>query len=512
MTALNWLIDTNILIGLEDDHVLKREQSKFAELAMRYGITVKVHESGIEDIARDTNVERRAKTKSKFNKYPIVPRINHLSRAKLSDSYGPIFKDNDEVDCRHLNALSLGVVQALVTEDAGIHSRALKFAPEVANSVFRIADAVNHLETLYGEQVVGLRHVREVDAHQINLSDPIFDSLREGYSAFDNWWKTKCIAQQRKCWIVTDDNSIAGLLVRKAETSDDTDAKTKASKILKICTFKVREESRGHSLGEHLLKQALWHAQRNNYDLAYVTVYPKHHMLIGVLKLYGFQQTYAKSDGELVFEKEFSSRAVISKPSDDLETIYSRYPKFATDDSVKSFGVPIKEQYHDILFPELNTNTQQSLFAHSLFKYGTLKPGNTIRKVYICNAKSKLGPAGSLLFFYKGKSDFSPSQAMTAVGILESVEIAKTTEELAVLAGGRSVYSYSNLEGFKASNDRPVKVINFLLGGYLSPAVDLVRLKEVGVIKKGPQQSIYKLSSDHSSKLLESLSLGFEFS
>ena len=510
MTAPNWLIDTNILIGLEDDHVLKREQSKFAKLAMHYGVTVKVHQSGQEDIARDTNSERRAKTQSKYEKYPMVPSIGHLQRDELAKAYGPISKDNDEVDCRHLHALSLGVVQALVTEDAGIHSRAQKYAPEIANSVFRLAQAVNHLETLYGEQVVGLRHVTELDAHQINLGDPIFDSLREGYPAFDNWWKTKCIAQQRKCWVVTDNNDIAGVLVRKDETGDDTDAQTKVPKILKICTFKVREESRGHSLGEHLLKQALWHAQRNQYDLAYVTAYPKHQALIGVLELYGFENTYSKSDGELVFEKRFSSQAVIRSPTDNLAMVYSRYPRFAADKGVKSFGVPIKEPYHDILFPELNTNNQQSLFAQSPFQHGTLKPGNTIRKVYICKAKSGLGPPGSLLFFYKGKSDFAPSQAMTAIGILESVQKANSTEELVVMTGGRSVYSHASLEGFSASSTSPVKVINFLLGGYLNPAVDLARLKDIGVIKTDPQQSIYSLSNTHSSALLDNLSLGFD--
>lgn len=509
MTAPTWLIDTNILIGLEDDHVLKREQSKFAKLAMHYGVTVKVHESGQEDIARDSNVKRRAKTQSKYEKYPMIPSIGHLQRAELAKDYGAISKDNDEVDCRHLHALSIGVVQALVTEDAGIHSRAQKYAPDIANSVFRLAEAVNHLETLYGEQVVGLRHVTELDAHQINLGDPIFDSLREGYPAFDEWWKTKCIAQQRKCWVVTDDSDIAGVLVRKDETGDDTDAQTKLPRILKICTFKVREQSRGHSLGEHLLKQALWHAQRNQYDLTYVTAYPKHQTLIGVLELYGFKNTYAKPDGELVFEKRFSSKAVSRSPSDNLSKVYCRYPRFAADNGVKSFGVPIKEPYHDILFPELNTNNQQSLFAQSPFQHGKLKPGNTIRKVYICKAKSGLGPPGSLLFFYKGKSDFAPSQAMTAVGILESVQKANSTEELVVMTGGRSVYSHRSLASFNASESSPVKVINFLLGGYLNPAVNLNQLRKIGVIKSEPQQSIYGLSHSCSSKLLKNLSLGF---
>ena len=86
------------------------------------------------------------------------------------------------------------------------------------------------------------------------------------------WWAEKCVKQRRLCWIIEDDG-IAGLLVRKDETSSDTDATEKANKILKICTFKVRPERRGLKLGELLLKKVFWFAQKNKYDLVYVTTY-----------------------------------------------------------------------------------------------------------------------------------------------------------------------------------------------------------------------------------------------
>ncbi|MFX7377786.1 hypothetical protein ABTI80_19210, partial [Acinetobacter baumannii] len=76
---------------------------------------------------------------------------------------------------------------------------------------------------------------------------------------------------------------------------------------------------------------------------------------------------------------------------------------------------------------------------------GPQRPGNTIRKVYLCRAKSNLGEPGSLLFFYKGKSKHDPSQAFTTIGILEEVATASSTKELMKLAGGRSVYSEKQL-------------------------------------------------------------------
>jgi len=60
---------------------------------------------------------------------------------------------------------------------------------------------------------------------------------------------------------------LAGIVVRKDERPGDTDAKLPGDKILKVCTFKVRPESRGIKLGELLLKNVLWFAQRNRYDI-----------------------------------------------------------------------------------------------------------------------------------------------------------------------------------------------------------------------------------------------------
>ena len=505
MNSPTWLIDTNILIGLEDDHVLAAAQSEFAKLARQHGVQLRVHEAGAEDIARDTDEARRKITISKYKKYPVLARIPHLTRDQLASRYGSISKPNDEVDCRHLHALVKGAVQALVTEDNKLHARAQAHAPQVANSVFRVAEAVERLKTLYGERSVGLTHVAEMEAHQIDEGDPIFNSLRDGYADFDKWWATKCVGQGRKVWAVFDDGAIGGVIVRKDETVDDTDALTPAQKILKICTFKVRPESRGHSLGEHLLKQALWHCIENDYDLAYLTTYPEQEQLIGMLELYGFENTGTKgTDGELVFEKRIQKHMLAVSNAEGIAGVFARYPSFGIGDNVSAFGIPIREPFHDILFPELNTDPQTNIFDALPFA-GPMKPGNTIRKVYICRAQSKLGKPGSLLFFYKSRSDHFPSQAMTAVGILESVGRATTVAELVTATGGRSVYSQANLEGFKPTPQRPVKVINFLLAGYLSPAWDLAALKTIGIVKGQPQQSIYKIEDSMRDELLSRL-------
>ncbi|CAN0565661.1 unnamed protein product, partial [Laminaria digitata] len=278
-----------------------------------------------------------------------------------------------------------------------------------------------------------------VEAHEINHRDLFFDSLRDGYPEFDDWWRAKCVKQHRSCWVVYDDGYLAGLIVRKDEAANDTDAITPAAKILKICTFKVAPESRGVKLGELLLKQVLWYAQTNGYDLTYLTTYEDQVSLMDLLEYYGFKNTDENAKGEYIYERGFSSAALVPTESKSpFDLARENYPRFLVDEETRGFGIPIKEGYHDTLFPDLWQPRQPDLFSGASRAETITRPGNTIRKVYLCRAQSKLGPPGSILFFYKGVSKDPPSQAITALGILESMTLARSTKELMQMTGGRS--------------------------------------------------------------------------
>jgi ribosomal protein S18 acetylase RimI-like enzyme len=375
--------------------------------------------------------------------------------------------------------------------------------------VLFVADAVQLLKTTYEPVEAPVRYVEEVRANEIQLTDGIFDSLREDYPPFDTWWREKCVRERRPCWAVFDEG-LAGLIVRKDETAAETDATTKATKILKICTFKVRPEKRGVKLGELLLKKVFWFAQANSYDLVYVTTYKTQSALIDLLEYYGFKNTATKADGELIYEKDFA-RAALSPVNgvSNFELARLSYPRFVTRPDIRAFGVPIKEGYHDTLYPDLKNTVQPDLFEAVGIGGGPKRPGNTIRKVYLCRAQSGLGPPGSLLFFYKGKSLNPPSQALTAVGIFEECSMAASTRELMLLTGGRSVYSETELNEWKATAQRPVKVINYLLAAYIEPAATLDELRNIGVIPGHPPQSIFELSRIHLDALLPRMNLGF---
>ncbi|RUW01130.1 MULTISPECIES: GNAT family N-acetyltransferase [unclassified Mesorhizobium] len=511
MRQQSYLIDTNILIGLEDYRAVEAAYAKFSSLASAHKITIFVHEAARDDISRDKNSERCRISLSKIAKYRILGKQRGLSQADLEAEFGPLKRPNDIVDATLLHALKGNAADFLVTQDKGLHERAFNHSAELGRRVLFVVDAVDLLTQTYEPKQVPIRHVAEVEAHTINHKDAFFNSLREGYPEFDDWWREKCVRQHRPCWVVYDDDQLAGLIVRKDETSTDTDAVTKVSKILKICTFKVAPDKRGVKLGELLLKQVLWYAQRNGYDLTYLTTYEDQAALMNLLEFYGFNHAGSKTNGELIYERAFSPAKLIDDPSISVfEAARRNYPRFRVNDQVRGFGIPIKEDYHDTLYPDLWKPRQPDFFVGASRADRPTRPGNTIRKVYLCRAPSNLGDAGSLLFFYKGASKERPSQAMTTLGILESVTLAYSTRELMQLTGGRSVYSEQQLERWQATKAKPVKVINYLLAAYIDPVVGLDELRALGIVNGNPQQSIYEIRRDILPRLLNRANLEFE--
>jgi ribosomal protein S18 acetylase RimI-like enzyme len=511
MSQQSYLIDTNILIGLEDNHTVDPAYSGFSYLAAKHKVNVFVHAAARDDIARDKNTIRRSISLSKIEKYQILERRYGLTKADLETEFGSLKKDNDIVDATLLHALKISAADFLVTQDQGLHDRAQRHSADLARRVLFIGDATQLLTQTYEPKQVPIRHVAEVEAHTIDHEDDFFDSLREGYDGFNDWWKQKCVGERRPCWVVYDNNKLAGLIVRKDEARNNTDAVTKRDRILKVCTFKVRPEMRGVKLGELLLKQVLWFAQSNGYELAYLTAYESQTALISLLEYYGFNCSGAKPDGELIYERVFAAKKLINREGQSVfETSRKNYPRFLINESVRCFGIPIKETYHDTLYPDLWKPLQADLFVGASRAEAPTRPGNTIRKVYLCRAQSKLAEPGTVLFFYKSASKELPSQAITSVCVLEEMTLATSTKELMLKTGGRSVYSEKELEDWKATPERPVKVINYLLIRYIEPSIGLKELKEIGVIKRNPPQSIYEIKGNSLRKMLDRANLGFD--
>jgi ribosomal protein S18 acetylase RimI-like enzyme len=262
--------------------------------------------------------KRRAISLSKIRKFEQLKRVSQPPKADLEARFGAMPKPNDQVDVALLHALDINAVDFLVTQDLGIHTRARRPSPALDNRVLTVSDAVAWLRASFESLQVRLPLVEELQAHSVPLSDEIFDSLREGYPGFDEWWRTKCVANHRTCWVVSIDGEIAGLVVRKEETHAQAGTLHPGPKILKVCTFKVKPKFRGEKLGELLLKQILWFAQRNAFDLVYLTTFDNQTVLIEVLQYYGFAMT--NSLGEQIYEKALPREQLVSGTNDNRQS------------------------------------------------------------------------------------------------------------------------------------------------------------------------------------------------
>jgi hypothetical protein len=288
-----------------------------------------------------------------------------------------------------------------------------------------------------------------------------------------------------------------------------------AIRSLKVCTFKIRPEFRGEKLGELLLKQALWFAQRNAYDLIYLTTQRTQTYLIQILEYYGFRHTHTLQHEERVYEKQLCRDRLIADANDDVFALDRlSYPRFVVGARVSTYCVAIQGTYHRKLFPEIAVQTSLPLFpGQTLFQASgavARTPGNTIRKVYLCRAQVSTLKPGDILFFYQSKTEhFTASQTVTSVGIVEAVHSTREIDELIGLTAKRSVYSEEELKGIVAQSATPVKVIDFLLAGHFEPPIPLSQLCELGIFKSHPPQSICRLPYDRAAILLSRLSLGF---
>lgn len=404
MKSLNILIDTNIIIPLEDSKPLEDRFAELQRICNQYSVTLWVHEASKEDIKRDTDEERKKVTLSKFKKFPVKEKVITPSKDNLEQIYGTISNDNDYIDCILLHSVAdIGVCDILLSEDQGLHKRAKSSGHD--RSVIGINDALEWIKSLYEPKEVRLPKVVDRACHEIDLKAPIFESLREDYPPFDNWFKEKCCKANRHCWTVELDSELAGILIWKDEASNDAPDSLKTfQKILKVCTYKVSDTYRGEKYGELLLKQALWFTYKNAYDVCYLTVFDKHDFLIKLLENYGFYHAGKQGDEE-IYAKRF--QPIKGEDVDGLTAIeYLRqfYPSYRDDVDIHKFIIPIKPDYHGVLFPEKRIVKQENLFA-ALGAGSNAAPGNSIRKIYLSHAPCKSLRPGDIIIFYMSKNE-----------------------------------------------------------------------------------------------------------
>jgi GNAT superfamily N-acetyltransferase len=310
-------------------------------------------------------------------------------------------------------------------------------------------------------------------------------------------------------WIGAD-GRLGGLVVRKDERGDEI-GRDAGLRVLKLCTFKVAPHAQGHKVGELLLRKAVWHAQLNGYDLIYLTTYPKQRMLLDLLRRYGFEDSPSRGSGELLVAKPIiRKRLEIADGIDRAEASRLNYPRFSLDPPATLYAVPIVWPFHRQLFPEAAFLAPLPLFDdRSLYHGAPGRPGNTIRKVYVCRSAPDAMVGGDIVFFYQSKDEAAAnSQSLTTVGVVERVVAASDLRELSRLTAGRSVFSETDLDSLCSSAGRQLKVIDFLHVQHLHPVIPLATLLARGLLRGAPQ-GVTRMHRGGMAALLPSMQFGF---
>jgi hypothetical protein len=247
---MRFLLDTNVLIPLEDSQLpLVPSLASFVRLAHRHGHVLLYHPASEDDIREDKNASRRNQTLQRLGQYERLD-----ARPECPWNTGEM-RVNDLRDNEILYALTLNAANGLVTEDRGIHDKAKALG--IANSVYTIQTANDLLQRLHREVALSLPNVTEVPLFSLTpqLGSAFFDSLREGYPEFNDWFARKAKSGVR-AWISKDDDGEIGAICIYARQDRErvTDEMVLPGEALKLSTFKVGDSHRGRKIGELFLK------------------------------------------------------------------------------------------------------------------------------------------------------------------------------------------------------------------------------------------------------------------
>lgn len=225
---------------------------------------------------------------------------------------------------------------------------------------------------------------------EIDLSDHFFDSLKEDYEDFENWYERKKAYHEDAYVQYDNDNNLHGFLYLKMEEKkivEDVIPNIVAERILKVGTFKI--DAHGTRLGEQFLKILFDYAIDKNADVCYVTIFEKYEGLIKLISRYGFKEWGIKEkDGkkEKVFLKNMRTY---------VGDIYEDYP-FVTCKGTRKYLLSVYPKYHTKLFPEsILTNESRNIIKDISYT-------NSIQKNYVCSIQGvEAIKKGDLLVMYR---------------------------------------------------------------------------------------------------------------
>lgn len=339
-----------------------------------------------------------------------------------------------------------------------------------------------------------MNEIKLMDFGEINLEDHFFDSLRENYTEFKNWFEKKKEAME-KVYCFESGEGIQGFLYLKEEEEalDDIVPELPLKKRLKVGTFKI--DAHGTKLGERFIKLIFDKMIDENLEEAYVTIFPEYKELINLLEEYGFchhGKKTTKNGEENVYIKTFST--VHSNP-------IKYYPLINLNN--KKYLLGIWPEYHTRLFLDSKLRTEKT------FKYEDLSHMNSIKKMYLTKIDQVANyEKGDIILIYRTKDKdavsanySSVATSITVVEEVKNIDEFKNESEFMNYCGKYSVFSADELKSFWINKKYPY-IVKLLYNLALPKRIVLDSLRnEVGL--KPQYWGSFLLTDEQFLKILE---------
>lgn len=485
------LLDTNIFIYREADHVISDDLQQLLSVLNRIKAELLIHPLSLEEIKRDRDTKRRSIRLSKVGAYSILEMPPALREDP--EFYKNIEKKenkHDLVDNHILYALYKDTVDFLVTEDRDIHKKAVKLG--IDNRVLLIAEAIavfrGHLQK---DSIIVPPALERKPIYNLDPNDPFFDSLKKEYTEFDDWFQ-KIKREGRNCLVnYREDGRIGALLIYKLEDEPiDASPPIPKKKRLKLSTFKVAQF--GYKIGELFIKLSIDIAINNGVTEVYLTHFVQpDDRLVELIIEYGFSQAATNSRGESIYIKKLYPDPTETKTLSPFEITKVYYPSYYDGPDVRKFIMPIRPRYHSRLFT--NYKDRQIELSESAGYF--IVEGNTIRKAYISNSRIKSMARGDIILFY-----VSGRRQLISLGIVEAIRGGlQDYGDVIKLVGKRSVYSVSEIQAIATKSSL---VILFWQYWHFEKPLSYLRLKSMDILK-GPPRSIMQISNSNYSLIKE---------
>lgn len=439
------LLDTNIIIHREGYNNVTFEVANLYKWLDKLKSKKLIYPKTKDEIKKYQDANARKSITIKLDSYEeLIPNAindDFFNSVVLSFSQDV----NSLIDNEILYQVYDGLSDLLITNDTKILKKAELLG--IRSLVLSVEEYLRTVESEYPEKIsYKMLSVKKEKFGQINLDDAFFNTLKEDYPGFDEWFHRK---NQEEAYVFRKNDGVHGFLFVKTEFEDEQDylkvvPALSPKKRLKVGTFKIDPTLKGFRLSERFLKIIFDNALNNKVDEVYVTLFEGHRKEIDALRdvlckwgfyYYGYK---ISSNGlkESVYVKALDN-------FDQSKSIKFNFPNLPNKQRL--FILPINPEYHTDLFPDsILRNEDTTLYSENKGHLYSLE------KIYVSGVAGKNAKPGDFIVIYRNGDRYPKrySSVCTCLAILEEIVLPHTQEEYLKECSNKSVFKNEELIDF----------------------------------------------------------------